>query len=157
ALLNISAQDAAGFTSFVKTSPDGAELWCAHTLADRVSVWDTREPFRIVDGVALGQQARPNQLEFVESARGKVVYVSLARVDAGAPGGVASSQSGIIARAARRGARRPASTFPSHGREAHGLWTNPAQTLLYVAHEGDELPGTPNAGQTVVSAFDVSN
>jgi len=157
ALLNISAQDAAGFTSFVKTSPDGAELWCTHTLADRVSVWDTREPFRIVDGVALGQQARPNQLEFVENARGKVVYVSLARVDAGAPGGVASSQIGIIDRAARPGARRLASTFPSHGREAHGLWTNPAQTLLYVAHEGDELPGTPNAGQTVATAFDVSN
>ena len=28
---------------------------------------------------------------------------------------------------------------------------------LYVAHEQDELPGTPNAGQTVCSAFDVSD
>jgi hypothetical protein len=47
--------------------------------------------------------------------------------------------------------------FFSYGREAHGLWTNPANNLLYVAHEQDELPGTPNAGQTVASAFDVSN
>ncbi|EWS56311.1 hypothetical protein X551_00873 [Methylibium sp. T29] len=48
-------------------------------------------------------------------------------------------------------------TFFSHGRESHGLWTNPENTLLYVAHEQDELPGTPNAGQTVCSAFDVSD
>ena len=33
----------------------------------------------------------------------------------------------------------------------------PANNLLYVAHEQDELPGTPNAGQTVCSAFDVSS
>ncbi len=157
ALLNISAQDSVGFTPFLKTSPDGAEVWLSHQLADRVSAWDTREPFRVVDGVALGPQARPNHLEFVENARGKVVYVSFARVDDGGPGGVASSQIAIIDRAARPGARRVASTFFTRGREAHGLWTNPAQTLLYVAHEQDELPGMPNAGQTVASAFDVTN
>ena len=39
----------------------------------------------------------------------------------------------------------------SHGREAHGLWTNPEGTRLYVAHEQDELPNTPNAGQTAHS------
>lgn len=33
----------------------------------------------------------------------------------------------------------------------------PTHTLLYVAHEQDELPNTPNAGQTVCSAFDVSD
>jgi hypothetical protein len=47
-------------------------------------------------------------------------------------------------------------TFFSHDREAHGLWTNPANDLLYIAHEQDELPGTPAAGQTVCTAFDVS-
>ena len=47
--------------------------------------------------------------------------------------------------------------FFTHGRESHGLWTNPANDLLYVAHEQDELPGAPNAGQTVCSAFDVSD
>ena len=83
--------------------------------------------------------------------------MSFARVDDGGPGGVASSQIAIIDRAARAGARRVASTFSTRGREAHGLWTNPAHTLLYVAHEQDELPGTPNAGQTVASAFDVAN
>ncbi|MCL6640492.1 MAG: hypothetical protein K6T92_03870 [Candidatus Rokubacteria bacterium] len=54
-------------------------------------------------------------------------------------------------------ALRLVGTFFSHGREAHGLWTNPAHTLLYVAHEQDELPGTPNAGQTVATAFDVTD
>jgi hypothetical protein len=34
---------------------------------------------------------------------------------------------------------------------------NPENTLLYVAHEQDELPNTPHAGQTVCSAFDVSD
>ncbi len=48
-------------------------------------------------------------------------------------------------------------SFFSGGREAHGLWVNPEHTLLYVAHEQDELPGTPNAGQTVCTAFDVSD
>jgi hypothetical protein len=47
-------------------------------------------------------------------------------------------------------------SFFTHGRESHGLWTNPENTWLYVAHEQDELPGTPNAGQTVCSAFDVT-
>jgi YVTN family beta-propeller protein len=157
ALLTISAQDPLGCTPFLKTSPDGAEVWCSHKLADRVSAWETREPFRILDGVGLGQHARPNHLEFVENARGKVVYVSLARVDDGGPGGLASSQIAIIDRAARAGARRVASTFFTRGREAHGLWTNPTHTLLYVAHEQDEPPGAPNAGQAVASAFDVSN
>ena len=47
--------------------------------------------------------------------------------------------------------------FFSQGREAHGLWTNPEGTRLYVAHEQDELPNTPNGGQTVCTAFDVSD
>jgi hypothetical protein len=57
------------------------------------------------------------------------------------------------------GPRPPADvgSFFSHGRESHGLWVNPENTLLYVAHEQDELPGSPNGGQTVCSAFDISN
>jgi hypothetical protein len=45
----------------------------------------------------------------------------------------------------------------SQGREAHGLWTNPEVTRLYVAHEQDELPNTPNAGQTVCTVFDIAD
>jgi hypothetical protein len=48
-------------------------------------------------------------------------------------------------------------TFFSQAREAHGIWTNPANDLLYIAHEQDELPGTPGAGQTCCTAFDVSD
>ncbi len=155
--LDLSAQDPPGFTPFLKTTPDGAEVWLSHKLADRVSAIDTRDPHRVLDTIGLGQLARPNHVEFVENARGKVVYVSLARVDDGGPGGVASSQIAIIDRGAPPGARRVLGSFFTHGREAHGVWTNPSHTLLYVSHEQDELPGTPNSGQTVASAFDVSN
>jgi hypothetical protein len=62
---------------------------------------------------------------------------------------VAASQIAIIDRSAASGSRKVVGTFFSHGREAHGLWTNPENTLLYIAHEQDELPSTPNAGQTV--------
>ncbi len=155
--LDISAQDPPGFTPFLKTSPDGAEVWFSHKLADRVSAMETRDPHRVLDTVPLGNLARPNHLEFVENARGKVAYVSLARVDDGGPGGVASSQIAIIDRSAPPGKRQVVGTFFTRGREAHGLWTNPTNALLYVAHEQDELPGTPSAGQTVCTAFDVSN
>jgi hypothetical protein len=101
--------------------------------------------------------ARPNHVEFVENSNGRAIYASLARVDDGGPGGVASSQIAIIDRSAAVGARKVVGTFFSHGREAHGLWTNPENTVLYVAHEQDELPNTPNSGQTVCSAFDVTD
>lgn len=155
--LDISAQDPPSFTPFLKTSPDGNEVWLSHKLADRVSAIDARDPHRSLDSVALGNLARPNHLEFVQNGRGMVIYVSLARVDDGGPGGVASSQIAIIDHSAPPGSRKVVGTFFTRGREAHGLWTNPTNTLLYVAHEQDELPNTPNAGQTVCSAFDVSN
>jgi hypothetical protein len=155
--LDIAAQDKFGFTPFLKTSPEGAEVWLSHKLADGVSTFGTNEPFGTLDIVPLGQQARPNHVEFVENTRGKVVYASLARVDDNGPGGVAASQIAIIDRSAPAGQRKVVGSFFSHGREAHGLWVNPEHTLLYVAHEQDELPNTPNAGQTVCSAFDVSD
>ena len=155
--LDVSEQDKPGFTPFLKTSPGGAEVWFSHKLADAVSARSTQSPFGVLDTVALGAMARPNHVEFVENAKGRVVYASLARVDDGGPGGSASSQIAIIDRSAPAGARKVSGTFYSRGREAHGLWTNPANDLLYVAHEQDELPGNPNAGQTVCSAFDVSD
>jgi len=72
-------------------------------------------------------------------------------------GGAASSRIAIVNRSVPTGARKVAGTFFSHGREAHGLWTNPENSLLYIAHEQDELPNTPAAGQTVCTAFDVSD
>jgi YVTN family beta-propeller protein len=156
-VVDLGAQDPPAFTPFLKTTPDGGEVWLSHKLADRVSCLATQEPFGVLETVSLGAMARPNHVEFVENARGKAVYASLARVDDGGPGGVASSRIAIIDRGAPAGQRRVVGTFFSHGREAHGLWTNPTGTLLYIAHEQDELPGTPNAGQTVASAFDVTD
>jgi YVTN family beta-propeller protein len=156
-LIDIKVQDPFAFTPFQKTTPDGRELWLSHKLADSVSAWSVSGEPKALDSVPLGKLARPNHIEFVENNRGKVVYVSLARVDDGGPGGVAASQISIIDRSASGGSRKVVGTFFSHGREAHGLWTNPENTLLYIAHEQDELPSTPNAGQTVCSAFDVSD
>ncbi len=153
--LDIAEQDRPGFTPFLKTTPEGDEVWFSHKLADSVSCRTTQSNFHVLDAVLLGTNARPNHVEFVSNAKGRVVYASLARVDDGGPGGVASSRVAIIDRSAPAGQRRPSGNFFSHGREAHGLWTNPENTLLYVAHEQDELPDTPNAGQTVCSAFDV--
>jgi len=156
-MLDIGQQDKAGFTPFLKISRDGKEVWFSHKLADALSSRSTTEPFTLLDFVPLGSMSRPNHLEFVENVNGKVLYVSFARVDDGGPGGVASSQIAIIDRNAAPGQRKVVGTFFSGGRESHGLWTNPSNNLLYVAHEQDELPGTPNAGQTVASAFNVSD
>jgi DNA-binding beta-propeller fold protein YncE len=155
--LDVKAQDPFGFTPFEKTTPDGKEVWFSHKLADSVSAWQTDGGHRLLDHVALGDKARPNHIEFVENARGKAAYVSLARVDDGGPGAVASSQIAVIDRGAAAGGRKVAQTFFTHGREAHGLWTNPEGTRLYVAHEQDELPGTPSEGQTVCTVFDVND
>ena len=155
--LDISQQDKPGFTPFMKTSPDGKEVWFSHKLSDAVSARSTAEPFGLLDMVLLGDKARPNHLEFVENAKGKVVYISLARVDDKGPGGVASSQIAIIDRRAQAGQRKVVKTFFSQGREAHGLWTNPENNLLYISHEQDELPGTLHEGQTLATAFDVSD
>ena len=157
ATLDIATQDPFGFTPFMKLTPDGREMWFAHKLADSISARSIEGDHGLVDHVSLGAMTRPNHVEFVENPRGKVIYASLARVDDSGPGGVASSRIAIIDRAAPAGQRKVVDTFFSHGREAHGLWTNPAHNLLYISHEQDELPGTPHEGQTVCSAFDVSD
>jgi YVTN family beta-propeller protein len=157
ALIDIKAQDPFAFTPFQKTTLDGKELWLSHKLADSVSAWPVSADPKALDSVSLEKTARPNHIEFVENGSGKVVYISLARVDDGGQGGVAASQIAIIYRSAAPGSRKVVGTFFSRGREAHGLWTNPENTLLYIAHEQDELPNTPNAGQTVCTAFDVSD
>lgn len=156
-LIDIKTQDPFGFTPFQKTVPDGTELWLSHKLADAVSAWSVDTEPKALEAIALGKLARPNHVEFVENTRGKAGYASLARVDDGGPGGIAASQIAIIDRSAAPGSRKVVGMFFSHGREAHGLWTNPENSLLYIAHEQDELPNTPNAGQTVCTAFDVSD
>lgn len=155
--LDIAGEDKPGFTPFLKTTPDGREVWFSHKLADTVSARSCAEPFGLLDAVPLGNLARPNHVEFVANRGGSVVYASLARVDDKGPDGIASSQIAIIDRSAAPGARKVVSTFFSRAREAHGIWTNPANNLLYIAHEQDELPNTPNAGHTCCTAFDVSD
>lgn len=155
--LDMALVDRFGFTPFIKTSPDGSELWMSHKLADRLSSISVAAPHDKLDEISLGEGARPNHVEFVWNARGKAVYATLARVDDGGPGGVASSRIAVIDQSPPHGQRPIVGAFYSQGREAHGLWVNPAGTRLYVAHEQDELPGTPDEGQTVVTCFDVSD
>lgn len=157
ATVDISAADKFGFSPFMKLAPDGGEMWMTHKLADAVSILGVQAPNQIMGTIGLGQGARPNHVEFAENSKGKVVYASLARVDDGGPGGVASSRIAIIDRSVTPDKRTVVGTFFSQGREAHGLWTDPATTRLYIAHEQDELPGTPNAGQTVCTVFDITD
>ena len=156
-LVDLSAQDKPAFTPFQKLSPDGSQMWLSHKLADAVSIVSVKDPGTVLATVPLGEMARPNHLEFVDNAGGQVTYMSLARVDDGGPNGAASSRLAIIDRSVPPAQQKVVGVVYTGGREAHGLWTNPANNLLYVAHEQDELPGTPNAGQTVCSAFDVSS
>jgi DNA-binding beta-propeller fold protein YncE len=155
--VDVKAQDPRAFTPFLKTSPDGREVWFSHKLSDSVSAWSADGELRPLDTIALGENTRPNHVEFVENGRGKAVYVSFARVDDGGPGNVATSRIAVIDRSSDPGSRKVVHQFFSMGREAHGLWTNPEGTRIYIAHEQDELPNTPNAGQTVCAAFDVSD
>ena len=156
-LVDLSAQDKPAFTPFQKLSPDGSQMWLSHKLADAVSIVSVKDPGTVLSTIALGELTRPNHLEFVDNARGQVTYMSLARVDDGGPNGAASSRLAIIDRSVPVAQQKVVGMVYTGGREAHGLWTNPANNLLYVAHEQDELPGTPNAGQVVCSAFDVSS
>ena len=156
-LVDLSMHDKPAFTPFQKLSPDGTQMWLSHKLADAVSIVSVRDPGQVLATIALGEMARPNHLEFVDNAGGQVTYMSLARVDDGGPNGAASSRLAIIDRSVPPQQQKVVGMVHTGGREAHGLWTNPANNLLYVAHEQDELPGTPNAGQTVCSAFDVSS
>ena len=156
AMLDISLVDKHGDTPFLKHTPDGAQAWLVHELADAVSVIAAGAPFHPLVTVPLGAGARPNQIEFVENDKGRVAYVTLARVESDPHGGVAASRIAIIDRSVPAAQTKVVKTFSSRGRAAHGLWANPAHTLLYVAHEGDEMPGTPNAGQTVCSVFDIA-
>ncbi|WP_037916089.1 beta-propeller fold lactonase family protein [Sulfitobacter sp. 20_GPM-1509m] len=155
--IDISDQDPFAFTPFQKVSPDGAEMWMSHKIADHLSVREIGENYDLLDYISLGEKARPNHVEFAENDKGRVVYASLGRIDDEGPGGVASSQIAIIDRNAPAGERKVVSMFFSHGRESHGVWTDPDATKLYVAHEQDELPGTPNEGQTITSVFDITD
>ena len=155
-LVDLSSQDKPAFTPFQKLSPDGSQMWLSHKLADAVSLVSVTDPGTVLATLPLGEMARPNHLEFVDNARGQVTYMSLARVDDGGPNGAASSRLAIIDRSVPLAQQQVVGMVYTGGREAHGLWTNPANNLLYVAHEQDELPGTANAGQVVCSAFDVS-
>ncbi|MBN9454344.1 MAG: YncE family protein [Bosea sp.] len=157
AMIDTSAQDRFGFAPFVKISPDGQEFWVSQKLADCLSVYEARGEHRLLDHVPLGDKARPNHVEFVKNARGSVAYATFARVDDDGPEGRTSSRIAIIDRSVPVGKRRVIGHFFSHGREAHGIWTDPSKTKLYVAHELDELPGSPHAGQTVCSAFDIGD
>ncbi|WP_029523979.1 YncE family protein [Polaromonas glacialis] len=155
-LVDLGMQDKPAFTPFQKLSPDGSQMWLSHKLADAVSIVSVKDPGTVLATLALGEMARPNHLEFVDNAGGQVTYMSLARVDDGGPNGAASSRLAIIDRSVPLAQQKVVGMVFTGGREAHGLWTNPANNLLYVAHEQDELPGTAHAGQVVCSAFDVS-
>ena len=149
-VVDISMQDKPAFTPFQKLTPDGTQMWLSHKLADAVSIVSVSDPGQVISTIALGEMARPNHLEFVDNARGQVTYMTFARVDDGGPNGTASSRLAIIDRSAPSAQQKVVGMVYTGGREAHGLWTNPANNLLYVAHEQDELPGQPTRARPYV-------
>ena len=157
ATIDTSAQDKFGFAPFLKLTPDGREIWITQKLADTVSIYDATGEHRLLDALPLGERARPNHAEFVKNTKGSVAYVTFARVDDASADVPASSKIAIVDRSAPAGQRKIVATFASRGREAHGIWTDPSNTKLYVAHELDELPTSPNAGQSVCTVFDVTD
>jgi hypothetical protein len=138
-LLDISAQDKPGFTPFMKTTPDGAEAWFSHKLADAPSCRSTQGGFDLLDSVPLGMGARPNHVEFVANARGSVVYASLARVDDDDPGGTAARQIAIIDRAARPGAHKVVGHFFTRAARRMGCGPTPSR---HGAHDAGHAPAT---------------
>src|SRR5262245_33375527 len=104
---------------------------------------------RPLDTVPLGDNAPPNRVEFVENNRGKVVHVSLARVDDGGPGNVASIHIAVIDRSGAAGGRKVVSQFFRWTEKRTGFGQTRRARVFNVAHEQGELPNTPNAGQTV--------
>jgi hypothetical protein len=53
--VEIRAQDPRAFTPFLKTSPDGQEVWFSHKLADAVSAWSANAELQPMDTVGLGE------------------------------------------------------------------------------------------------------
>ena len=98
----------------------------------------------------------PTTLRVPGAALRSIIAIWLAATP---PGPLSSTRARLasIDRSAAPGTRKVVGTFFSRAREAHGIWTNPANDLLYIAHEQNELPGTPNAGQTCCTSFDVSD
>lgn len=156
-IIDTSAQDQFGFAPFIRLAPNAKEFWVSQKLADCVSVYNADDDYGLLDHILLGEKARPNHVEFVKNARGNVAYVTFGRIDDDGPSGVPSSRIAIVDRSLPPGKRSVVNDFFSHGREAHGIWSDPSNSKLYVAHERDELPETPNAGQTVCTVFDVSD
>ena len=66
----------AAAATLLKTTPDGDEVWFSHKLADAVSCRTTKGNFHVLDAVLLGTNARPNHVEFVSNAKGRVVYAA---------------------------------------------------------------------------------
>jgi len=156
-ILDLSGQDPAGCTGFVRGTPDGKEAWFVHELADAVSARQAGEPFGLTASVGLGEGSRPAQLEVVESARGRYAYVTLGRVEEAGPGGAPSSRVAVLDLSAPPGQRKVVATFPTQGREAQGIAADPSGTRLWVSHAQDERPGAPGAGTGLVTAFDLSD
>ena len=145
--LDIAAQDKPAFTPFLKTSPDGREVWMSHKLADTVSVRSTADPFGLLDAVPLSNLARPNHVEFVENRKGKVIMQAsrawTITVQAASPQARLPSST-----AARRPGRARSRARSSPARARHTASGPIRQTTCVRRARAGRTAGTPNAGQT---------
>jgi DNA-binding beta-propeller fold protein YncE len=128
--VNLSKADPAAFSPFIKTTPDGKEIWLTHKNADSLSTVSTQQPFNITSTIQLENGSKPNHIEFSNGSRrdgGYYAYITLATI---AP--KTNMSKIIIIDTANKSI---VGSFDSHGKEAHGIWANPEGTRLYVGHE----------------------
>lgn len=156
--VELGKRDPFGFSPFVRRARGRDEFWITHKLADSLSSLELRGGKAVLtDHIMLGDKARPNHVEFIENTRGKAIYISFARLDQDASGGEPSSKLAIIDLSSPPGQRRVVGHVFSGGREAHGMWTDPDSTKLYVAHELDDLPQDGGMPRAMCSVFDVTD
>ena len=153
--VDIPAQDPRAFTPFLKTSPDGSEVWLSHKLADAVSAWSIGADPKPLDTVTLGEKRGPitSSSWRIPAARRSMSALREWTITVRATSPRVGI--GIIDRSAGAGGRKVVGQFFSQGPGSTRALDESRR--LYIAHEQDELPNTPNAGQTVCSVFDVSD
>ena len=106
------------FSPFLMFSHDGEEVWIPHKDTSQVSIVDVKS-FKLLKTFSVGKG--PNHLAFVQNARGKFVYVTIAKEN-------------VVEIYEEEGAQKEVGKI-AVGEEPHGIWPNEDGSRLYVGHE----------------------
>lgn len=106
------------FSPFLMLSPDGNEVWVTHKDTSQVSIISVKEA-KLVKTFPVGKA--PNHLAFVQNAKGRFVYVTIAKEN-------------VVEVYEQDGGNRQIVRI-AVGEEPHGIWPNEDGSKLYVGHE----------------------